>query len=70
MLVNFRIDLTFPGALEVFGRAAKFGKTLAELPAKLEKKYAGLLDRVSYYFPLVPGENEAGWRASAVGFKR
>jgi len=23
---------------------------------------------VSYYFPLVPGENEAGWRATAAGF--
>ena len=42
----------------------------AELPALLRQKYSGLLDRVSYYFPLVPGENEAGWRATAAGFKR
>lgn len=42
----------------------------AELPVLMKKKYAGLLDRVSYYFPLVPGENEAGWRASAAAFKR
>jgi hypothetical protein len=42
--------------------------TWAELPAMLRKKYSGLLDRVSYYFPLVPGENESGWRASAAGF--
>lgn len=42
----------------------------AELPVLLQKKYAGLLDRVSYYFPLVPGENQAGWRASAAAFKR
>lgn len=42
----------------------------AELPALLRQRYSGLLDRVSYYFPLVPGENEAGWRASAAAFKR
>jgi probable F420-dependent oxidoreductase len=42
----------------------------AELPAKLRAKYDGLLDRVSYYFPLVPGENEAGWRASAAALRR
>ncbi|MBM4262062.1 MAG: TIGR03617 family F420-dependent LLM class oxidoreductase [Deltaproteobacteria bacterium] len=41
----------------------------AELPVLMQKKYTGLLDRVSYYFPLVPGENEAGWRASAAAFK-
>lgn len=41
----------------------------AELPALLRQKYAGLLDRVSYYFPLVPGENEAGWRASAAAIR-
>lgn len=40
-----------------------------ELPVLMKQKYAGLLDRVSYYFPLVPGENEAGWRASAAAFK-
>jgi probable F420-dependent oxidoreductase len=42
----------------------------SELPAKVSKKYAGLLDRVSYYFPLVPGENEDHWRATVAGFKR
>jgi len=42
----------------------------AEIPAKIKAKYArGLLDRVSYYFPFVPGENEAGWRATVAGFK-
>ena len=40
-----------------------------ELPAMLRQKYEGLLDRVSYYFPLVPGENEAGWRATASAFR-
>ena len=41
----------------------------AELPEKILKKYAGLLDRVSYYFPVIPGENEAGWRVTVGGFK-
>jgi probable F420-dependent oxidoreductase len=40
----------------------------SELPALLVNKYSGLLDRVSYYFPLVAGENEEGWRASAEAF--
>jgi probable F420-dependent oxidoreductase len=43
--------------------------TWAELPEQILAKYSGLLDRVSYYFPLVPGENEAGWRATVAGFK-
>ena len=54
---------------EMLDRFALRG-TWTELPAKLQKKYHGLLDRVSYYFPLMPGENEAGWRATAAGFKR
>ena len=41
----------------------------ADLPALLRQKYSGLLDRVSYYFPMVPGENEAGWRATAPSLK-
>ena len=44
--------------------------TWAELPAKIRAKYAGgLLDRVSYYMPFEPGENEAGWRATVAGFR-
>ncbi len=42
----------------------------AELPEKVQRKYDGLLDRVSYYFPVLPGQNEAAWRATAAGFKR
>lgn len=42
----------------------------AELPGKAQNKYGGLLDRVSYYFPVVPGRNEAEWRLTAAGFKR
>jgi alkanesulfonate monooxygenase SsuD/methylene tetrahydromethanopterin reductase-like flavin-dependent oxidoreductase (luciferase family) len=45
--------------------------TWAELPAKIKAKYAGgLLDRVSYYFPFVPSENEAGWQATLAGFQK
>ncbi len=45
--------------------------TWAELPAKIKAKYAGgLLDRVSYYFPFVPGENKAGWQATLAGFQQ
>jgi probable F420-dependent oxidoreductase len=43
--------------------------TWSELPKKVLNKYSGLLDRVSYYFPLVPGRNEDGWRATVAGFK-
>ncbi len=41
----------------------------AALPALLNHKYDGLLDRLSYYFPFQPGENEAGWQASLEGFR-
>lgn len=45
--------------------------TWAELPVKIKAKYAGgLLDRVSYYIPFVPGQNDAGWQATIAGFKR
>ncbi len=44
--------------------------TWAELPARIKAKYSGgLLDRISYYFPFVPGENDAGWQASIAGFR-
>jgi len=42
----------------------------AELPKMVLQKYDGLLDRVSYYFPVVPDRDEAGWRATVAGFKR
>ena len=42
----------------------------AELPDKLQHKYEGLLDRLSYYIPFVPGQNDAGWQATIAGFKR
>jgi alkanesulfonate monooxygenase SsuD/methylene tetrahydromethanopterin reductase-like flavin-dependent oxidoreductase (luciferase family) len=40
-----------------------------ELPRQVLEKYHGLLDRVSYYFPFVPGQNDEGWRATISGFK-
>ncbi len=43
--------------------------TWAQLPAIIEQKYGNLLDRVSYYLPFVPGENEEGWQATIAGFK-
>ncbi|HXG51662.1 MAG TPA: TIGR03617 family F420-dependent LLM class oxidoreductase [candidate division Zixibacteria bacterium] len=41
----------------------------AELPAMVRRRYDGLLDRVSYYFPFVPGENDPGWKAAVAGFR-
>src|ERR1051325_11398280 len=40
-----------------------------ELPRKVREKYSGLLDRVSYYFPFEPGQNDAAWRSTVAGFK-
>lgn len=53
---------------EIFERLALRG-SWADMPGKIFAKYSGLLDRVSYYFPLVPGENAAGWRATVAGFR-
>jgi probable F420-dependent oxidoreductase len=54
---------------EMLDRFALRG-TWSELPEKVLKKYDGLLDSLNYYFPVVPGENETGWRATVAGFKR
>lgn len=43
--------------------------TWAELPSKVHERYGNILDRVSYYTPFVPDENDAGWQASIAGFK-
>jgi probable F420-dependent oxidoreductase len=42
--------------------------TWAELPKLVMRKYHGLLDRVSYYIPVRPGENDEGWRATVAGY--
>jgi len=54
---------------EMLDRLALRG-SWSELPDKVFKKYSGLLDRVSYYFPIVSGANEDGWRVTVTGFKR
>jgi hypothetical protein len=41
----------------------------ADLPTLVHAKYDGLLDRVSYYLPFVPGEADEQWRATVQGFK-
>ena len=42
----------------------------AALPRIVQDRYAGrLLDRVAYYLPFVPGEEDAGWRATIEGFR-
>lgn len=41
----------------------------AEIPEVIQERYAGLLDRVSYYLPFVPGQEDAGWRASVAAFE-
>jgi probable F420-dependent oxidoreductase len=42
----------------------------AELPGIVQARYAGrLLDRVAYYLPFVPGEEDAGWQATIAGFR-
>ena len=43
--------------------------TWAELPGIIAGKYGRLLDRVGYYLPFTPGENETGWQASITAFK-
>jgi hypothetical protein len=43
--------------------------TWAELPGKIRGKYGRLLDRVSYYIPFVPGQQDAQWQATVAGFQ-
>ena len=42
--------------------------TWDELPGLIMARYAGLLDRVMYYLPFVPGEMDDGWRAVIKAF--
>ncbi len=43
--------------------------TWAQLPGKIQAKYGNMLDRVNYYLPFTPGENDAGWQATIDGFR-
>ncbi len=61
-------DMPFLITDEILSTFALRGRW-AELPGKVLDKYGGLLDRVSYYFPFVPGQNNDGWRATIAGFK-
>lgn len=42
----------------------------AELPEMIHGKYGRLLDRVSYYLPFDPSENQQGWQDSIDGFTK
>jgi probable F420-dependent oxidoreductase len=43
--------------------------TWEALPAMVLQKYAGLLDRVSYYLPFSPKQDGDGWRKTIAGFR-
>jgi probable F420-dependent oxidoreductase len=43
--------------------------TWAELPEKITARYQGLLDRVMYYLPFIPGEKDDGWHETVQTFK-
>ncbi|HQY90108.1 MAG TPA: TIGR03617 family F420-dependent LLM class oxidoreductase [Caldilinea sp.] len=44
--------------------------TWTALPGIVKQRYAGrLLDRIAYYLPYAPGEEDAGWAATLAGFK-
>jgi probable F420-dependent oxidoreductase len=40
----------------------------AEIPDKLQAKYDGILDRLTFYHPFQPGQHEARWRQFARAF--
>jgi len=44
--------------------------TWAELPDIIREKYGNRITRVGYYLPFIPGQNDAGWRATIAGFNR
>lgn len=41
----------------------------SELPHLALARYGDLLDRLSFYLPFVPGEEDEGWGAAVAGFK-
>lgn len=61
---------TMPGLIsdEVLSEFAVRG-TWAELPQKIMGRYGDRLDRISYYLPFVPGQNDAGWSRSILGME-
>jgi hypothetical protein len=51
--------------LEVFAVSGRWD----ELPGRIVSRYDGLLDRVMYYLPFLPGEMDDQWRRAVEGFK-
>ncbi|HEX6387428.1 MAG TPA: TIGR03617 family F420-dependent LLM class oxidoreductase [Anaerolineae bacterium] len=52
--------------LDAFAIRGKWG----ELPGIVKARYGdGLLDRINYYLPFVPGQEDEGWRATIAGFR-
>jgi len=43
--------------------------TWEELPERIRNRYQGLLDRVMYYFPFVPGQMDDRWRQTIAAFR-
>jgi hypothetical protein len=43
-----------------------------ELPQLLQARYeaGNLIDRINYYIPFIPGEDDEGWQTTIAGFKR
>lgn len=51
--------------LEAFAISGKW----RELPGIVKSRYGDtLLDRISFYLPFIPGEEDDGWRAAVAGF--
>jgi probable F420-dependent oxidoreductase len=44
--------------------------TWAQIPHLIHQRYKGLLDRVSYYMPFIPGRQDEGWRTSIAEFNK
>jgi hypothetical protein len=40
-----------------------------ELAAQVQARYDGLLDRVGYYYPYVPGQRDAVWQNALETFR-
>ena len=53
--------------MDTFAITGKWG----ELPQLVQARYEAenLIDRINYYIPFVPGEDDEGWRAAIDGFK-
>ena len=43
----------------------------SDLPQLVKTRYEAenLIDRINYYIPFAPGEDDEGWQATVVGYK-